>query len=508
MTKAISLSVFINRQATSLLAPIAVVISLVACDGTSGSNSYDKQVDESPKRYGSQIEQSATGLPSNALPGGDTTYVSLNPLGKHSADALSKPAANLSSKQRGLFTVGNSFFSNPWVSAPSSTAARDGLGPVFNAAACQDCHIRDGRGHTPPDPDTPLSSAVIRIDVDRYPDKIYGSHIQTRALPGLPPEATVKIRWQKVGSLLGKVDWAKYQAIIEQDRSLVLSKPIIQMSDWQYGKPSQHLVAGIRVAPQMIGLGLLEAIPAEEIIAEQKRQQRDSTINGISNWVDDLSSGEKSLGRFGWKATQPSVRQQVLDAFNNDIGITSGTFRKDVCTAAQAQCREYPNGGEPELPMHLEDAIVFYSRHLAPPSRRDIDRDSVKQGEKLFHQSGCASCHKPSWTTAESPNDPQLSNQTIWPYTDMLLHDMGPDLADGIAESNASGRHWRTAPLWASGHARPVGGQHAGYLHDGRAKTIGQAILWHGGEASQSRDKWMDLSGSERRKLVQFVGSL
>lgn len=484
---------------------LALASILLACQAENPKLDPSK----APARYGSQIEQSAQGLSSAALPGGDTTHISLNPLGKYSADALSKPAANLNSKQRGLFTVGNSFFSNPWVSAPASTAARDGLGPLFNAAACQDCHIRDGRGHAPPDESAPLVAAVIRIaTAGGRPDPIYGTHIQTRALPGLAPEATVQLAWRPVASLQGKIDWASYLLLKEQDPKLTLTQPEISLTNWQYGAANSSIRAGIRVAPQMIGLGLLEAIPEADILAEELRQQSLPQIEGVSNWVKDSNAGTMALGRFGWKASQPSVRQQVLDAFNNDIGITSHTFPNDACTAAQQQCRAYPNGGDPELPPHLEDAIVFYSRHLAPPSRREIERDSLQRGEALFQKIGCASCHKPSWTTGNNPDESQLSNQVIWPYTDMLLHDMGPDLADGIEESKASGQHWRTAPLWASGHARPVGGPHAGYLHDGRAKTIGQAILWHGGEASDSRDRWMKLVVDERRKLVQFVGSL
>lgn len=492
-----------RSKAFQLLAGLLLClsISITGCERNSQAEpdklGVPKAEAHKPKRYGSQVEQSTTDKSLAALPGGAGTVIDLNPITRFNADALSHPAANLSSRQRGLFALGNSFFTNPWVTAPASTAARDGLGPLFNAAACQDCHIRDGRGHAPPNHQRPLTAAVIRIALPSgKPDSVYGSHIQTRAIMGVAAEAAVSVSWEN------------FTETLPDGLSVKMRRPTITTGQWQYGPPSEDLVAGLRVAPPMSGLGLLEAITADEILAEAKQQATHPEINGIANQVPNLESGQLALGRFGWKATQPTVRQQALDAFSNDIGITSSLVPKDPCTPAQTDCLNAPHGGRPELPANIEKGIVFYSRNLAVPARRDIDREEIASGEQLFLDIGCASCHRPQWVTGEAPNEPQVSKQTIFPYTDMLLHDMGEALADGIAEYNATGRHWRTAPLWAAGHMRPVGGEFAGYLHDGRALSIAEAILWHGGEAEAAKQRWRHLSSKERRRVIQFINSL
>ena len=435
-------------------------------------------------------------LPSKALPGGQTSFIARNPLTALSVGSFSQASANLPSSARGQFAVGNSFFTQPWVSAPASTAARDGLGPLFNAAACQDCHIHDGRGHPPATPDEPLRAAVIRLSrADGSPDPTYGSQLQPMAVPGLQPEASTEVGWQTQQFEFG------------DGTTLELRSPVVALRDWGNGPPAADTQPTLLVAPPMIGLGLLEAIPAEAIAA-QVQQQDAMGLAGRINTVPDHRSGDDALGRFGWKAAQPSVRQQSLDAFVNDLGITSGLFSEDNCTPAQTQCAALPSGGQPELQANIEDAVSFYANHLAPPARRDHDRPDVLEGEALFSSLGCAGCHRPSWTTGEHPTSAALSNQTIWPYTDLLLHDMGTGLASPLIAHQAGPQHWRTAPLWGLGHTKTVGGPHVGYLHDGRARTLAEAIAWHGGEAAAARDAWAALPAPKRRLVIRFLASL
>lgn len=435
-------------------------------------------------------------LPSAALPGGQTTFIAQNPLSALSAGAFSQAAANLPASARGQFAVGNSFFTQPWVSAPASTAARDGLGPLFNAAACQDCHLHDGRGHPPAQPDEPLRAAVVRLSrVDGTPDPVYGSQLQPMALPGLPPEARVRLRWDA------------QQFEFPDASTLELRRPVLELSAWAYGPAAADTQATLLVAPPMIGLGLLEAIAASDIIAQQAEQAA-LGLAGTANRVPNVETGALSIGRFGWKASQPTVRQQSLDAFANDLGITSDLFASGACTPAQQACAKFAHGGTPELQANIDAAVTFYAQHLAPPARRDHDNPDVLKGQALFDALGCADCHRPSWQTAEHPSSEALSKQTIWPYTDLLLHDMGPGLAGPFAAHDASPKHWRTPPLWGLGHAKTVGGPNVGYLHDGRARTLAEAIAWHGGEATAARDAWAALPVAQRRLVIRFLASL
>lgn len=432
-------------------------------------------------------------LSSRALPGGQTTHINLNPLGDRSAEAFSQPVANLPLADRGRFALGNSFFTSPWVSAPASTRARDGLGPLFDAAACQDCHVRDGRGHAPPGPKQALTAAVVRLTGPQgTPDPIYGSQLQTHAVAGLAPEAKVRVHWQS------------HTVRLPDGFEVELRAPRLELSELSDGSLAPDTRAGLRIAPPMIGLGLLESIAAADLRAAPD----DKATAGQVREVTDRVSGRLALGRFGWKAAQPSVRQQSLAALVEDMGITSALFPQDNCSPAQAACRALPHGGTPELEPAIEDGLVFYARHLAVPARRDADRPEVREGEALFAQIGCAGCHRPQWTTATVADAPALSKQTIWPYTDLRLHDMGPGLDDGVDEAGVPSRFWRTPPLWGLGHTATVSGPHAGYLHDGRARTATEAILWHGGEAQAARDAWAALPDNKRRRVLRFLGSL
>jgi CxxC motif-containing protein (DUF1111 family) len=270
-----------------------------------------------------------------------------------------------------------------------------------------------------------------------------------------------------------------------------------------------------RVTPQMIGLGLLEMIDEGDILAAADPADDDGDgISGRPNRVWSVEYGKVMLGRFGWKAGVATVNEQGQAAFNGDIGISVPFFPagEGECTARQTACLAAPNGNSPqydnvEAGRQVTDLVAFYSRNLAVPARRDHGHPEVLAGKRVFHESGCAACHRPSFQTRTDAAFPEQSDQLIWPYTDMLLHDMGEGLADHRPEGEADGREWRTAPLWGIG-LTPVVSEPANYLHDGRARTVLEAVLWHGGEAQRARDAVAGLSRAQRDRLIRFVESL
>jgi CxxC motif-containing protein (DUF1111 family) len=436
-----------------------------------------------------------------ALPGGATTA------SVSGTNAFSQPAANLSFGDRVDFSVGNSFFRNPWVSAPASTDARDGLGPLFNTNACQGCHIKDGRGR-PPAPDAEHAvSTLVRLGSDAplpraaspargvTADPAYGAQLQDFALPDVAREA--RIVWEY-----------RYETVSLADGETVeLRRPEVRLEDLAYGPLHPDTRLGPRVAPAMIGLGLLEAIPESAIVAAADPQDADGDgISGRPNRVFDVARGSTALGRFGWKAEQPTIRQQSAAAFLGDMGLTTPLFPEAPCTPAQAALCDLPDGGSPEVAPEILDAVTFYASHLAPPRRRDTDAADVRAGEALFRDAGCAACHTPRWETGDGATA-ALSGQVIFPYTDLLLHDMGEGLADGLRVFDATGREWRTPPLWGLGRHEEVNGN-AFFLHDGRARDVLEAILWHGGEAQSARDRVANMSAQARARLVAFLESL
>ena len=433
--------------------------------------------------------------------GGDTTVFVTD------SNAFSKPANNLALTRRDQFFIGNAFFRNPWVSAPASTTARDGLGPLFNTNACQSCHIKDGRGR-PPINNERMTSMLVRIglphtgDTDSIKisgvlaDPVYGNQIQNRAIQGVPPEASVKLEWVPV------------EFKINDSETVILRAPKVRFNELNYGPLHKQAAFSLRVAPAMIGLGLLEAVPNEtlkEIAAKQTSSNE--KVSGRQNLVWDVKLQATVPGRFGWKAGQPTVKQQVASAFAGDMGITSSLFPEQPCTSKQRKCVSARTGGNPEVIDEFLDFVTFYSKMLAVPARRNIDDEGVKQGQKLFQQAGCNSCHIETLHTGLDKEFPELSNQEIHPYTDLLLHDMGPGLADKFGEFEATGAEWRTPPLWGIGLIQTVN-NHTNLLHDGRARNVEEAILWHGGEADMSRKQYVSWSKTKREQLLKFINSL
>ena len=432
-------------------------------------------------------------------------------------DAFSQPSANISFEARAQFAIGNGLFRRPWVSSPSSTRSADGLGPLYNARSCQRCHLKDGRGHPPADADDSAVSMLIRLSVPPrtkeehallasgraavIPEPTHGTQLQDVAVPGLAAEGKISITR------------TEREVVFEDGSEVVLEEPRYAIVDSRYGPLDPQVMMSPRVAPPMIGLGLLEAIAASDILAGADPNDADGDgITGRARWVWSPEHGRMMLGRFGWKAGAASIVDQSAAAMSGDIGVSSPLAPAPwgECTERQQACRTGPHGadaGEFEAPASVMDAIVFYSRNLAVPARRDENDPTVLRGKALFYRIGCTGCHMPKHATRRDWPIEELAGQLIWPYTDLLVHDMGDGLADRRPEGGASGREWRTAPLWGIGLTEVVNG-HTRFLHDGRARNLEEAILWHGGEAEAARAGFQSLAKSERDALFVFLSSL
>lgn len=446
----------------------------------------------------------------DAQPGGKTTVFS------NGRNAFSLPAANLSDAERTRFVVGNSFFKRNWVQAPASTTARDGLGPHFLARSCGGCHVQDGRAQ-PPDFHNPLApqpfaGLLLRLSVpgnDAHGgpkhEPVYGDQFNTMGIHGVQGEGEVHLSYERIEGQYA--DGTPY----------TLEKPRYHLRNLAYGPMAPDVMVSPRIAPQVIGLGLLEAIPEAEILANAQAQAASTgPIKGQPNYVWDAYAERMVLGRFGWKANVGSLAHQTAGAFLGDIGITSSRFPQQTCTPAQKDCLAAPNGNAKgrqgvEIEDYALDDVIFYQSTLAPAARRNAQDEGVLRGEALFHAAQCAQCHRPSYRTGTALfprlSSPALSGQDITPYTDLLLHDMGEALADGRPDFAAHGRQWRTPPLWGIG-LLPAVNDHQRLLHDGRARGVAEAILWHGGEAEAAREQFRHLPAPDRAALVQFVESL
>lgn len=449
------------------------------------------------------------GLAVDEKAGGDTTVPATG------RNAFSFPAANLPDEERTRFAIGNSFFRRNWVEAPASTRARDGLGPHFIARSCAGCHVQDGRG-APPQIRNRLQTEqpvalLMRLSVPGtpaphagvVPDPVYGDQLNNAAVQGVQAEGEVRVRETLVRGKFA--DGTPY----------VLRQPHYSFGKLAYGPMHPQVMVSPRIAPQLIGIGLLEAIPESEIRANARAQAAaPGPIKGQVNEVWDAFAGKTLPGRFGWKANVATIAHQTAGAFLGDMGITSSRFPDEACTSAQKDCSGAPRGASgkaPEIDDKIFEDVVFYQATLAPPARRNVRDPQVLAGQRLFANAQCAACHRPTYVTGEGPfprlTSKALAGQTIHPYTDLLLHDMGEPLADHRPDFRASGRQWRTPPLWGIGLIKDVNG-HQRLLHDGRADGVLEAILWHGGEAQASRDAVLQFDAADRAALVKFVESL
>lgn len=466
-----------NTMSNKIVLGWALLVLFSAC----------KTEDEKP--YESLLEEG------EEFSGGDVTVYD------ESVNAFGHAAPNLTDEEDFQFVTGNAFFKRNWVTAPASTADLDGLGPFFNARSCSSCHALDGRAAPPASPEEEPLGLLFRlsrpsgIEWEPLPDDNYGYQIQPHGILGVDGEGFVKVSYVEVGGTYP--DGSTYS----------LRQPHYDFSGLNYGPLNDATQVSPRIGPQMIGLGLLEAIPEVTLLSYADPDDTNGDgISGRPNYIKDVRTGNDVIGRFGWKANQPTVRQQVAGAFNGDIGITSSLFPDQPCAPNQ-NCDEIMNGGSPELSEDILDRVSLYSEVLAVPRRRNWDQVEVLQGKGLFQTIGCAGCHLPKLMTGEYEVHPKFSNQTIRPYTDLLLHDMGEGLADHRPDGLASGSEWKTPPLWGLGLIHVVSG-HTYLLHDGRARNIEEAILWHDGEAANARDKFKSLKKSEREALITFIESL
>ena len=425
-------------------------------------------------------------------------------------DLFSREVSDLNDSEQDRFIIGKSFFHIPWVEAPSATTARDGLGPLFNANTCASCHPNNGIGRIYNKNNEISRNYVTRLSIPSNGSKahqkmlklagfveepVYGGQISINAVPGVPYEAKPLLRYRNI------------TMTYPDGEKVTLKRPLrgikYQLKDLQYGTIHKEVSITNRLAPALVGLGLLEQISDVQILAYQDIDDRDGDgISGKANRVYSLVDEDFRVGRYTWKASAPSVLQQSAAAAYNDMGLTNLLFPKEYCTKYQKAClnaakADLQRAGTPfDLPMERLQAITFYLKHLKIPK----STITQKEGEKLFLTIGCIKCHRASFRLA--------SGYSIKPFSDLLLHDMGEALSDGRSEFLATAREWRTAPLWSLGKYEKALGQPPELLHDGRAKSIEEAILWHGGEAKGAQERFMNLSKEEREKVIAYIREL
>jgi CxxC motif-containing protein (DUF1111 family) len=493
----------------SKLVGIATIYALIGSPVMAGMASDERAAILAPTNDFSIAERHEN------LPGGSATNTR-----RFDREAFSQPSQNMSFADRSDFFIGNGFFKRLWVSSPSSTTSADGLGPLYNARACQRCHLKDGRGHPPENADDSAVSMFLRVSIppqtqeqanairdhliNIVPEPTYGGQLQDIAVPGHAAEGQLHIAYEEIEVAFGDGSVAS------------LRKPTYAFVDLGYGDMHPDAMFSPRVTPPMIGLGLLEAISEEDILASADPEDRNNDgISGTAKYIWSRAEERVMLARFGWKAGNATIVDQSSDAMAGDIGISNPLFpaHGGDCTQNQASCLNAPHGvggagGPLEASADVMEKIIFYSRNLAVPARRNASDDNVLQGKELFYQSGCTSCHTPKHATRTDESiAPALRGQLIWPYTDLLLHDMGEGLADGRPEGTATGSEWRTTPLWGIGFTQTVNG-HSFFLHDGRARNLTEAILWHGGEAMAARETFRTMEKEDRDAMIAFLESL
>jgi len=428
-------------------------------------------------------------LANTALSGGATTVFDIT------ADAFSHEAPNLRGLQLARHEAGDAAFEAEFQTDPNALNA--GLGPVFDNVSCEACHEGDGRGR-PPVGAEPFESMLFRASIaGRTPQGGpvpvpggLGGQLQLSAIAGFAPDASASIAYHDSTGTFA--DGTTYTLQVPRYSLVGVRTPL-----------PHGVLFSPRVAPAVFGLGLLEAVSEVEVLAIAALQAVTREVSGRPNYVWDAVLKRTTLGRFGWKANTPNLFQQAAGAYNGDMGVTSSLFPAESCEGAGPECARHA----PEVPDQTVADAAFYTRTLGVPARRSLDDPVAIRGETLFYQSGCANCHVPTLRTGVLAGVPEVSNQVIHAYTDLLTHDMGPDLADKRPDFLASGQEWRTAPLWGVGLIQAVNG-HNNLLHDGRARSLLEAVLWHGGEATAARDRVRRLSATDRAALVVFLSSL
>lgn len=450
--------------------------------------------------------------------GGESSNSTYTPLGEELAgvgsisnstdEAFNKPFPSISNLDRITFESGDFVFGRAWVpSQEVGNDSKDGLGPLFNAESCNSCHVSDGRSRPPEVVSGPLGGLLLRLSIQGTDDHggpvgdpNYGGQFNDQALSGQLSEGSISI------------DYTTISGNYDDGTSYELTKPTYGFSLLNYGATSENLMVSPRTAPALMGIGFLDAISESDILEQEDINDSDGDgISGKANRVYDFENDTTTIGRMGWKAEKASIRQQSAGAFNGDIGATSNIFSSHDLTDAQSDLALLDDGTESGETYEVKDDdldnLVFYMQRLAVPNRRDVTDTDVLAGEALFYNAQCHSCHTPSYTLGTVTSVPEFSNQTIHPFTDMLLHDMGEELSDNRPVFDAEGNEWRTPPLWGIGLVETVNG-HTRFLHDGRARNLEEAILWHGGEAEPSANVFKSFSSDQRSSLISFLESL
>jgi len=416
-------------------------------------------------------------------------------------EVFNKPVSGLDETLAQTFRAGGGLFRRAWLIGPSQDQPEaSGLGPLYNRLSCIACHAKNGRGSAP-DPENGVArSIIVRLGVagrDAHggplPHPVYGAQLNPEGIPGVPGEGRAIVTYEEFIERLA------------DGSTIAMRRPRLSLLNLGYGLLDPSTKISVRNAPPVFGLGFLEAVTEEQILAYAVEI---GGGKGHANYVYDIESDRRRLGRFGLKANQPTLKQQIANAFAEDLGVTNDLFPDENCTPAQTACTALVKRERRiELSASQLRDTVDYIRDLAPPARRDVGQPEVKRGEAIFSSLGCAVCHRESMRLGVFPPNPAISGATIHPYTDLLVHDMGDGLADGREDYGAGPRDWRTPPLWGLGLAGKYG-DGANYLHDGRARTFAEAILWHGGEAQSAADAFRLLPKDERDALLAFLNSL
>ncbi|MCV6607693.1 MAG: thiol oxidoreductase [Campylobacterales bacterium] len=417
-------------------------------------------------------------------------------------EALSNKISDLTNDELDKVLLGQSFFRIPWVEAPSATTARDGLGPLFNANTCRHCHPNNGSGKVfGEDGKTLHRSFLFRLSkIDNFspeeiensktagfvPDPVYGAQFSiSSTMPTLPEGKPV-------------VKYTEKEIVYPDGEKKSLRVPQYSVKELNYGALDKNTVISARIASSLVGMGHLNNIKKEDILKNEDIQDKDNDgISGKAQWVYSPATGKTELGRFTWKASAPTHKHQSAAAFNNDMGITTPYFPKENCTPSQTECLKMSKLArfEHDATMERLDAVAKYiSSHKVP-----IPKKTNKKGKEIFNNIGCVKCHVDRFVTKDGI--------VVRPYSDLLLHDMGEELSDKRSEFLAQGSEWRTQPLWGIGYKKATSGA-TDFLHDGRARDIEEAVLWHGGEAQKIKEDFMSLKKSDREDLIKFLNQL
>ena len=472
-TRPLSLSSSVIKS-TALGVTIAL---LSACGGSDDASSTQPNLPSPP------TSPDRPAVDSDWQPAGGNATIAANV-----AQPFLQIMPHLPSSALGGVSPGRELFITEWTPAGEGRALFDGVGPLFNANACTQCHSADGRK-----PVYAASGQLTDAILFRLGDKqgaahaYYGEQMQHQSIdPSIATEG--RMHYTATASQNGKPAGVAFDFTPTDS-----NQPL-----------GQTAISG-RISPQLVGMGLLDLIPEVDIIAAADPNDSDNDgISGRVHWVDD--DQQQSVGRFGWKAINVSLRTQNANAMSQDMGLTTSVFMAPNCTVNQPICWTAPSGGTPEVSESSLDAVTDFMTALAVPERRIDDLSTFNAGAKLFAQVGCASCHTPKQKTGDSARFPLLSQQTIYPYTDLLLHDMGAGLDDGVKEKNAESYEWRTPPLWGIGIV--ARDPQARFLHDGRASSLSDAILWHGGEAQSAKTRFSQLSTTEQQTLMTFLNGI